>query len=113
MPISHHWRCDCGEVLDGIGIQSLSLAISTHNHLKHGYATWGSKTYEEIEKSPQYWTTEEHKYARPQYTEPNALCSGRLSPSFDEHKWLKSQGISWVGDARTPDELSERYKPLA
>jgi len=100
-------------VLDGIGIQSLALAISNHDHERHGYAWGARRTYEQIEQSGQYWRTVDLPAAQPKYTEPNALCSGRLSPTFDEQNWLKSQGIIWVGDARTPDELRKRYKPLA
>ena len=105
---AHNWRCDCGALLTGLGLMSLSYEITKHDQGAHGIMST-KRTLEQIEDSPQYFRTKDEG-PRSQYTTPKAMCSGNGLPTMEERVWLGKQGIAWYGDARTPDELQRRYR---
>lgn len=109
--LQHEWRCECGEVVDAIGLMSLSYAVQTHEAVKHNIKR-PVMTSEEVAASPRYLGSRQ-TFTRGAYTEPNAMCSGPNRPTMAETAWLKRQAILWDGDSRQPEELAERYKRLA
>lgn len=109
--VQHEWRCECGEIVDAIGLMSLSYAVQTHEAVKHNIKR-SVMTESDLAASPRYLGARQ-AYTRTSYTQPNALCSGPNRPTMQEHIWLRDQKILWDGDTRHPEELAERYKRLA
>lgn len=109
--LQHEWRCECGEIVDAIGLMSLSYAVQTHEAVKHNIRR-PVMTSEELAASPRYLGSRQ-TFTKSAYTEPNALCSGPNRPTIEEHVWLKRQYILWDGDVRLPEALAERYKRSA
>ena len=92
----HCWRCDCGAVIEHIGVLSLTATVRAHEDFAHGRKVeW---TTEQVLKSSRY--SVRNSLAPVQYGVPYSETLGLITPTLVEHEWLRKQLVSWNGDVR-------------